>query len=116
MPTYAYACTQCEHRFEVRQSFSDSSLRECPECTGPLRKLFDSVGIVFKGSGFYRTDSRSAPASGDSSSPGGGGKASGDGSSDKPAAASTPAASTGSGPAKAGSAKAGSAAGSGSAA
>ncbi len=59
VPTYAYACTACEHRFEVQQAFSDSALTECPECSGRLRKLFNAVGIVFKGSGFYRTDSRS---------------------------------------------------------
>ncbi|WP_082372815.1 FmdB family zinc ribbon protein [Nocardia sp. NRRL S-836] len=60
MPTYQYACTACEHRFEAVQSFSDASLTECPECSGKLRKLFGAVGVVFKGSGFYRTDSRSA--------------------------------------------------------
>lgn len=59
MPTYAYACTACDHRFEIHQSFSDDALTECPECTGRLRKLFSPVGVVFKGSGFYRTDSRS---------------------------------------------------------
>ena len=59
MPTYQYACTACEHRFEAVQSFSDASLTECPECSGKLRKLFGAVGVVFKGSGFYRTDSRS---------------------------------------------------------
>ena len=59
MPTYQYACTSCDHRFEAVQSFSDASLTECPQCSGPLRKVFSSVGIVFKGSGFYRTDSRS---------------------------------------------------------
>ena len=58
MPTYAYACTACEHRFEIVQSFVDDSLTECPECAGRLRKLFNAVGVVFKGSGFYRTDSR----------------------------------------------------------
>ncbi|WP_432482818.1 FmdB family zinc ribbon protein [Kineococcus esterisolvens] len=58
MPTYAYACQQCDHTFEVRQSFSDDALTTCPECSGRLRKLFNSVGIVFKGSGFYRNDSR----------------------------------------------------------
>ena len=58
MPTYAYACTACGHRFEVQQSFTDDALTTCPECEGRLRKLFNSVGIVFKGSGFYRTDSR----------------------------------------------------------
>lgn len=59
MPTYQYACTACEHRFDAVQSFSDASLTECPECGGKLRKLYGSVGVVFKGSGFYRTDSRS---------------------------------------------------------
>lgn len=63
MPTYAYACTACDHTFEVQQSFSDSSLTECPECSGRLRKLFNAVGIVFKGSGFYRTDSRGTKGS-----------------------------------------------------
>ncbi|OCF88112.1 FmdB family zinc ribbon protein [Nocardia brasiliensis] len=58
MPTYSYACTQCDNRFDIVQSFSDESLTVCPECSGKLRKLFNSVGIVFKGSGFYRTDSR----------------------------------------------------------
>lgn len=58
MPTYQYRCTACEHRFEAVQAFSDDALTECPECTGALRKVFSSVGIVFKGSGFYRTDSR----------------------------------------------------------
>ncbi|HEY0500176.1 MAG TPA: FmdB family zinc ribbon protein [Kutzneria sp.] len=58
MPTYQYACTACGHRFDAVQSFSDSALSECPECSGKLRKLFGSVGVVFKGSGFYRTDSR----------------------------------------------------------
>jgi putative FmdB family regulatory protein len=60
VPTYAYACTTCGHRFEVQQSFTDASLTQCPECEGRVRKLFNSVGIVFKGSGFYRTDSRNA--------------------------------------------------------
>ena len=64
MPTYAYACTACEHRFEIVQSFSDDSLTDCPECEGRLRKLFNAVGVVFKGSGFYRTDSRADARSG----------------------------------------------------
>ena len=73
MPTYQYACTVCGHRFEAVQSFSDPSLSECPQCAGKLRKVFSSVGIVFKGSGFYRTDSRSGGstvAAGESSSNG----------------------------------------------
>ena len=64
MPTYQYACTECSHAFEQFQSFSDNSLTECPECQGRLRKVFNAVGVVFKGSGFYRTDSREkVPAS-----------------------------------------------------
>ncbi|WP_245828228.1 FmdB family zinc ribbon protein [Micromonospora avicenniae] len=60
VPTYQYACTACGHQLEAVQSFSDAPLTECPECAGRLRKVFNSVGIVFKGSGFYRTDSRSS--------------------------------------------------------
>ena len=79
MPTYAYACTACDHRFEVVQSFTDDALTECPECHGRLRKVFNSVGIVFKGSGFYRTDSRggSVGLAGDQSSSSGSEKDSG---------------------------------------
>ena len=65
MPTYSYACTACEHRFDTVQKFTDPSLTDCPECSGRLRKLFSSVGIVFKGSGFYRTDSRSGGSGAD---------------------------------------------------
>lgn len=61
MPTYAYACSQCGHRFDAVQSFSDASLTECPECGGTLRKQYGSVGVTFNGSGFYRTDSRAKP-------------------------------------------------------
>jgi putative FmdB family regulatory protein len=60
VPTYQYACTECDHRFDAVQSFTDSALTECPECSGRLRKLYGAVGVVFKGSGFYRTDSRSS--------------------------------------------------------
>ena len=63
MPTYAYACRDCDHRFEAVQSFSDDSLSVCPECDGSLRKVFNSVGVVFKGGGFYRTDSRASSSS-----------------------------------------------------
>ncbi|MEK6465430.1 FmdB family zinc ribbon protein [Pseudonocardia alni] len=68
MPTYQYACTACDHRFEAVQSFSDDALSTCPNCGGKLRKVFSSVGIVFKGSGFYRTDSRSGSVSSGSGS------------------------------------------------
>lgn len=67
MPTYQYSCTQCGHFFEQFQSFSDDSLTVCPQCQGQLRKVFNAVGVVFKGSGFYRTDSRSASAAKDGS-------------------------------------------------
>ena len=62
MPTYQYACTEpeCGHQFEAVQSFSDAALTTCPACAGRLRKVFSAVGVVFKGSGFYRTDSRAA--------------------------------------------------------
>ena len=71
MPTYSYACTECENRFDEVQAFSDAALTTCPKCSGRLRKLFGNVGVVFKGSGFYRTDSReSAKASAKSSSNG----------------------------------------------
>jgi putative FmdB family regulatory protein len=58
VPTYSYACTECDNRFDVVQSFTDDTLTTCEKCSGRLRKLFNSVGVVFKGSGFYRTDSR----------------------------------------------------------
>ena len=63
MPTSQYACTECGHAFEQFQSFSDDALTVCPECDGRLRKVFNAVGVVFKGSGFYRTDSRSSGSS-----------------------------------------------------
>ena len=63
MPTYEYACTACGHRLEAVQKFSDDPLTECPECGGALRKVYGAVGIVLKGSGFYKTDSRAAAGS-----------------------------------------------------
>jgi putative FmdB family regulatory protein len=60
MPTYEYECTECGRRFDVVQSFSDAPLTDCEECGGRLRKVFSAVGVVFKGSGFYKTDSRTA--------------------------------------------------------
>ena len=68
MPTYQYACTDCEHAFEQFQSFSDDALTVCPECSGKLRKLFNAVGVVFKGSGFYRNDSRGKSTAGETPS------------------------------------------------
>src|SRR5689334_20951862 len=63
VPTYVYACTECNHGFEAHQAFTDDALTTCPECGGKLRKVFNSVGIVFKGSGFYRNDSRGSTSS-----------------------------------------------------
>jgi len=65
VPTYQYACTECGHQLEAVQSFADEPLTVCPACEGRLRKVFNSVGIVFKGSGFYRTDSRNGSGGGD---------------------------------------------------
>ncbi len=100
MPTYAYACKQCGHRFDAVQSFADPALTTCPECEGPLRKEYGSIGVTFNGSGFYRTDSRaggegtkseskkseSAPASS-------GGESSGSSTSSKSEAKASPASS-----------------------
>ncbi|QLY32510.1 FmdB family zinc ribbon protein [Nocardia huaxiensis] len=69
MPTYSYACTECDNKFDIVQSFSDDALTVCPACNGKLRKLFNSVGIVFKGSGFYRTDSRNGSTSSEAAKP-----------------------------------------------
>jgi putative FmdB family regulatory protein len=88
VPTYQYRCTACDHRFEAVQSFSDASLTTCPACSGALRKVFSSVGIVFKGSGFYRTDSRSGSGSGVTGDiPAKNGAAKGDGGGDSNGAA-----------------------------
>ena len=73
MPTYEYRCKACEHRFDIQQSFTDDSLTTCPECGGTLKKVFGNVGITFKGSGFYKTDSRSGSTSGGGSSSSDGG-------------------------------------------
>ena len=62
MPTYEYRCTSCGKELEAVQRFTDDALTECPACGGPLRKLFSAVGVVFKGSGFYKTDSRKSGA------------------------------------------------------
>jgi putative FmdB family regulatory protein len=68
VPTYSYACTECGNRFDAVQAFTDDALTTCPKCTGRLRKLFNSVGVVFKGPGFYRTDSRLPSGKGSSGS------------------------------------------------
>jgi putative FmdB family regulatory protein len=68
VPTYQYQCTECGNALEVHQSFTDDALTVCPTCEGRLRKVFNAVGVVFKGSGFYKTDSRAGAGSGASSS------------------------------------------------
>jgi putative FmdB family regulatory protein len=98
MPTYAYACKQCGHRFDAVQSFADPALTECPECGGPLRKEYGSIGVTFNGSGFYRTDSRSGDkkstdAGSSSSSSSSGGDSSSSSTSSKSEAKASPASS-----------------------
>ena len=86
MPTYSYACTECGNRFDAVQAFSDDALTTCPKCSGRLRKLFGSVGVVFKGSGFYRTDNRE---SGKGSSNGSAKSSDSSGSSEKASSSSS---------------------------
>ncbi|GAA2440906.1 FmdB family zinc ribbon protein [Agromyces soli] len=98
MPTYSYRCTECGNAFDIHQAFSDDALTVCEVCGGKLRKLFNTIGVTFNGSGFYRTDSRSGSGSGSS-----------DGGSSKSGAASSGGSTTASGssggssPAKSGS-------------
>ena len=87
MPTYQYSCTECGHAFEQFQSFTDDALTICPVCEGRLRKVFNAVGVVFKGSGFYRNDSRTgsdkAPATAGSNGSKGSGESGSSGSGEK---------------------------------
>ncbi|NJP49870.1 FmdB family transcriptional regulator [Streptomyces sp. SBST2-5] len=97
MPTYQYQCTECGEGLEAVQKFTDDALTECPSCKGRLKKVFSAVGIVFKGSGFYRNDSRntsssSSPASKSSSSSSS--SDSGSGSSSSSSSSSTSSSST----------------------
>ncbi|MFF0425934.1 MULTISPECIES: FmdB family zinc ribbon protein [unclassified Streptomyces] len=94
MPTYQYQCTECGEGLEAVQKFTDDALTECPSCHGRLKKVFSAVGIVFKGSGFYRNDSRgssssSSPASSKSSTSSSSTSSSSSSSSDSKPAAST---------------------------
>jgi putative FmdB family regulatory protein len=98
MPTYEYACTKCGHRLEVVQSFTDAALTTCPQCGGSLRKVYGNVGIVLKGSGFYKTDSRKLASNGSGKAAEGSVKpsdsttsdAKGSGAAEKPASSSSP--------------------------
>ncbi|MFB7943668.1 FmdB family zinc ribbon protein [Kitasatospora phosalacinea] len=89
MPTYQYQCTECGNGLEAVQKFSDDALTTCPDCQGKLRKVFSAVGVVFKGSGFYRTDSRSSSSSSVSGS-----SSAAASTSSAPAASSAPASSS----------------------
>jgi putative FmdB family regulatory protein len=91
VPTYQYACTDCGEQLEVVQKFTDNALTVCPACDGRLRKVFSAVGVVFKGSGFYRTDSRAAA---NGSTNGSSSKASPNGSADSSASSSGDSSST----------------------
>lgn len=93
MPLYEYRCRSCNHQFEVQQSFSDDALTTCPECQGELRKVFNPVGISFKGSGFYKNDSRGSSSS-SSSSTGTGSSGDGGGSESSSTASKEPASSS----------------------
>ena len=96
MPTYQYACTNPDgkHEFERVQSFTDAPVSECPECGVPVRKVYGSVGVVFKGSGFYRTDSRKSSSASESAGSSSGSSNGSSSSSSKESSSSTPAAST----------------------
>lgn len=72
MPTYSYRCTECDNAFDIHQAFSDDALTVCEVCGGRLRKLFNTIGVTFNGSGFYRTDSRASGSSGGSDASGSG--------------------------------------------
>lgn len=89
MPTYQYRCTECGNELEAVQRFSDPSLTECPSCAGHLRKVFNAVGVVFKGSGFYRTDSRTDAKKANGSTSTNGGSDSSSGEKSSPAEKST---------------------------
>jgi putative FmdB family regulatory protein len=90
MPTYQYRCTTCDTELEAVQKFTDDPLTDCPECDGNLRKVFNAVGVVFKGSGFYATDNRTKGKSGSAKQSEKSGDKSGEKSESKPAAESKP--------------------------
>jgi putative FmdB family regulatory protein len=89
VPTYSYRCTECDTAFDIQQAFTDNALTQCPTCQGRLRKVYNSIGVTFNGSGFYRTDSRSSGKSKESGSSDSGSSSSSSSSESKPA--STPA-------------------------
>ena len=91
MPTYSYRCTECGEAFDIQQAFTDDTLSVCPNCGGKLRKLFNTVGVTFNGSGFYRNDSRApAPSEGGSGGSGGTGDSGGSSGSSDSSSSSSP--------------------------
>lgn len=108
VPTYQYACTECGHAFEQFQSFSDDALTSCPRCEGRLRKVYNAVGVVFKGSGFYRTDSRSDASPGSGSGGSSNGSQGSSGSSEAGSSGSSGSSASGSGSSSNGSSSPGS--------
>ncbi len=105
MPTYEYRCKDCDHQFDIQQSFADDALTTCPVCAGTLKKVFGNVGITFKGSGFYKTDSRSGSGTSSSSDKGSSDKSASSekstSSSEKASSSSDKGSSSGSAPEKA---------------
>jgi len=91
VPTYSYRCTECDTAFDIQQAFTDDALTECPTCQGRLRKVYNSIGVTFNGSGFYRTDSRSSGKSEGSGSGGSGSESGSSSSSSSPSSDSKPA-------------------------
>lgn len=89
MPTYSYVCKDCGHAFDIQQAFTDDALKTCPECQGALRKVFSAVGVVFKGSGFYRTDSRGSGSTAGSSGDKASGKTTAEKTADKGSSSSS---------------------------
>ena len=114
MPTYSYRCTECDNAFDIHQAFTDDTLEVCEVCGGRLRKLFNTIGVTFNGSGFYRTDSRSEGASGGSKSATGGGDAGSGASGSGSGSSGSSSSGSGSGSSGSGSSGSGSTSGSGS--
>ena len=114
MPTYSYRCTECDNAFDIHQAFTDDTLTVCEVCGGRLRKLFNTIGVTFNGSGFYRTDSRAAEGGSGSGKEGGSGsrKETGSGSGKDGSSSSSGSGSSGSGSSGSGSGSSGSGAGS----
>jgi putative FmdB family regulatory protein len=113
MPTYSYRCTECDNAFDIHQAFTDDALSVCEVCGGRLRKLFNTIGVTFNGSGFYRTDSRAAASGGSGGSDAAGSGSSGSGGSSDSGGSGSGSSSAGSGSGS-GSSGSGSSGGSGS--